>query len=73
LLDPKYEVVLRMSYIEGYSQRDIAKELDIPLGTVKTRIRKAISELRVTLKNEKKLFTGLLLTLVIGLLLWTSI
>lgn len=62
-LSPKYEIVLRKSYIEGYSQNEIAKELDIPLGTVKTRIRKAITELRTSLRNEKKLFIGMFLSI----------
>jgi RNA polymerase sigma-70 factor (ECF subfamily) len=33
-------------YFEGYTQADAAKELGIPLGTVKTRLRAAILKLR---------------------------
>lgn len=70
-LDPKYKIVLDKMYLEGYSQSDIAKELDIPLGTVKTRLRKAISILRNELKDEKKLFLGMLMaSLLILLTLW---
>ncbi len=68
-LDPKYEIVLRMSYLEGYSHSEIAKELDMPLGTVKSRIRKAIKTLRVTLAKEKKLFIGIFLSILLITLL----
>jgi hypothetical protein len=44
--------------LNGYSQSETAKELQIPLGTVKTRVRRAILELREILKDEKVLFTG---------------
>lgn len=42
--------VLRLLYFEGYTQKETAEELDIPLGTVKTRVRLA-------LKDLKKLFS----------------
>jgi RNA polymerase sigma factor (sigma-70 family) len=45
-LDPKQRVIIDMSYFQGYTQEEIAKELDMPVGTVKTRIRTAIIELR---------------------------
>lgn len=38
--------LINMSYFEGYSHKEIAKKLDMPLGTVKTRIRLAIKHLR---------------------------
>jgi len=70
-LDEKYKVVLDKMYLEGYSQREIADELDIPLGTVKTRLRKAILFLREELKGEKALFIGMLLSLAaLLILLW---
>ncbi len=39
-------VIIDLVYFKGYTQSDAAKELDIPLGTVKTRIRSAINYLR---------------------------
>lgn len=70
-LDDKYKVLLDKVYLQGYSQRDVADEMDIPLGTVKTRMRKAISILRNNLANEKGLFFGILLfALLMYLLLW---
>jgi RNA polymerase sigma-70 factor (ECF subfamily) len=47
-LDPKLRVILNMNYFEGYTQEQIATALHIPLGTIKTRIRSAILELRKT-------------------------
>ena len=38
--------LINMSYFEGYSHKEIAEKLDMPLGTVKTRIRLAIKHLR---------------------------
>jgi len=38
--------VLSMVYFKGYTHVEAAEELDLPLGTVKTRIRMAIMELR---------------------------
>lgn len=51
-LDDKYRVLIDLVYFRGYTQSDIEKELDIPLGTVKTRLRKAMMELRSMLRSE---------------------
>jgi RNA polymerase sigma factor (sigma-70 family) len=50
------EVLLKLSedqrfivtqlYLKGYTQSEVAEEFDIPLGTVKTRLRLAMIELR---------------------------
>ncbi len=41
-----YKNVLELSYFNGYTHEEIAKILDIPVGTVKTRLRNALIELR---------------------------
>ena len=41
-----YKNVLELSYFEGFTQEEISKALNVPLGTVKTRLRNAIIELR---------------------------
>lgn len=46
VLDPKQRTIIDMSYFQGYTQEEIAKILDMPVGTVKTKIRSAIIELR---------------------------
>jgi RNA polymerase sigma-70 factor, ECF subfamily len=45
-LDEKYRTLIEMVYFKGYTQEEVAEETGIPLGTVKTRIRYAIGELR---------------------------
>jgi RNA polymerase sigma factor (sigma-70 family) len=45
-LKPEFNNVLDMVYFKGYTHVEAAEELNLPLGTVKTRIRMAIMELR---------------------------
>lgn len=42
----KYRQLIDLLYFQGYTQQEVSDKLSIPLGTVKTRIRKAISQLR---------------------------
>lgn len=51
-LDDKHKLLIDYIYYRGYSQREAAKALSLPLGTVKTRIRTAILELRKVLGND---------------------
>lgn len=51
-LDPKYRSIIDLVYFQSYTQSEVAKELDIPIGTVKTRVRSAILELRKKLGKE---------------------
>jgi RNA polymerase sigma factor (sigma-70 family) len=41
-----YKNVMELFYFQGFTQEEIAKALNIPLGTVKTRLRNALAELR---------------------------
>jgi RNA polymerase sigma-70 factor, ECF subfamily len=43
--------VLEMAYYEGKSQSTIAQELDLPLGTIKTRSRQGLLKLRQLLQD----------------------
>lgn len=45
-LKPELNNVLNMVYFKGYTHTEAAEKLNLPLGTVKTRIRMAIMELR---------------------------
>lgn len=45
-LKPEFTKVLELVYFKGYTHIEAAEELALPLGTVKTRIRMAIMELR---------------------------
>ena len=42
----KYAFVIEKMFIEGFSERQLAKEYGMPLGTVKTRKRIGLRELR---------------------------
>ncbi|MBQ0024346.1 MAG: sigma-70 family RNA polymerase sigma factor [Bacteroidales bacterium] len=52
-LPEDYSVVARMRFIQDYSYEDIAQELDIPLGTVKTRINRARKMLLKVVDNPR--------------------
>lgn len=45
-LKEDYKVLIILSYFEGFTQDEISKMLGIPLGTVKTRMRSALSQLK---------------------------
>ena len=45
-LDPKYKEVIDLIYFNGFTQQEVADHLEIPLGTVKSRIRIALRELK---------------------------
>ena len=47
-LDVKYRTLIHLVYFKGYTQLEAAHHTGIPLGTIKTRIRFAILELRYT-------------------------
>lgn len=49
-LKDEYRVLIDMSYFQGYTHDEISKALNIPLGTVKTRIRTALTQLRTMIK-----------------------
>jgi len=49
-LKDDYKILVELSYFQGYTQDEIAKMLNIPLGTVKTRLRSALIQLKQVLK-----------------------
>lgn len=49
-LKPEQRSIIDLAYFNGYTQDEISKELGVPLGTVKTRMRSAIIELRKLLE-----------------------
>ncbi|WP_300544954.1 sigma-70 family RNA polymerase sigma factor [Maricaulis sp.] len=46
-------IVLDLAFVEGLSHSEIAARLDLPLGTVKSRVRLAMNKLRQTLGELK--------------------
>jgi len=54
-IDPEHQELIEYLYFRQYTQKETAEALGIPLGTVKTRLRKAISVLREILTPEQML------------------
>ncbi len=52
-LTPDQQFVVEYLYLKGYTHTELAEEFDIPLGTVKTRLRAAMMALRSLLNVEQ--------------------
>ena len=61
-LDEKYRVVIDLVYFKGYTQKEVEEELQIPIGTVKTRVKIGLRELR-------KVFSCTLILISLGFFL----
>nr|WP_321222169.1 RNA polymerase sigma factor [uncultured Psychroserpens sp.] len=45
-LDDKYQIVLKALFFEGMTQQEASDELEIPLGTIKSRLKIGLRELK---------------------------
>jgi RNA polymerase sigma-70 factor (ECF subfamily) len=45
-IEPKYRIVLEALFFEGMTQQEASDELDIPLGTIKSRLKIGLREMR---------------------------
>ncbi|MCJ7466181.1 MAG: sigma-70 family RNA polymerase sigma factor [Maribacter sp.] len=62
-IESKYQIVLEALFFQGMTQQEASEELDIPLGTIKSR-------LKIGLRELKKIYgPTMLLTLILNLLL----
>jgi RNA polymerase sigma-70 factor (ECF subfamily) len=52
-LPPEQREAVRLAYFQGLTHSEIAAQLEIPIGTVKTRLRLAFNKLRVSLGTLK--------------------
>lgn len=50
-LKPEYREIIDLIYFKGFTQNDAAEHLQIPLGTLKTRCRAALTDLRKIFKH----------------------
>ena len=53
LKDDQKEII-DLAYYQGYTQDEISKKMNLPLGTVKTKVRQALLKLREVTKDEIK-------------------
>jgi RNA polymerase sigma-70 factor (ECF subfamily) len=53
-LRPEYRACVLLRHVEGHSYEEIARILDLPLGTVKTYIHRARNELRGYLEDRRE-------------------
>ena len=51
-LKEEQRTLIELSYFQGYTHEEIAKGMSIPLGTVKTRIRSALLQLRTMIEQQ---------------------
>jgi len=48
-LAPEHKKLIDLVYIQGYTQQEVSELLNVPLGTIKTRIRTALQLLKTNL------------------------
>lgn len=60
-LDPKYRQVIDLIYFQGYTHTEVEEALQIPLGTVKSRVKIALRELRKFFRDHPSLLWWLFL------------
>jgi RNA polymerase sigma-70 factor (ECF subfamily) len=64
-LELKYRKVIELAYFEGYSQQDICKKLEIPLGTVKSRIKIGLRLLRKIYDQDDSYFNNIVAIIIL--------
>ena len=50
-LDPKFRIIVTMRMLQGYSTKETAEILELPLGTVLSRLSRAQEQLKDILQN----------------------
>lgn len=50
-LEPKFRIIVAMRMLQGYSTKETAEILELPLGTVLSRLSRAQEQLKEILKN----------------------
>ena len=50
-LEPKFRIIVAMRMLQGYSTKETAEILELPLGTVLSRLSRAQEQLKKILKN----------------------
>lgn len=63
-LDPKYQSVIDLIYFQGYTQKEASDELAIPLGTVKSRVKISLRELKNIFEFRMSSLTGIVILIL---------
>jgi len=63
-LEEKYRIIIDLIYFQGHTQKEVEQKLEIPLGTVKSRLKIGLRELS---KIYKVILTILLVFILINL------
>jgi RNA polymerase sigma factor (sigma-70 family) len=58
-LEEKYRIVVDLIYFQGFTQKEVEEHLNIPIGTVKSRVRIALRELRKMLEAHQVIWIGI--------------
>lgn len=53
-LAPKQKLIIDMIYFQGFTHKEVAEELSMPLGSVKTSLRHAVLALRRIFAEEQR-------------------
>ncbi|MFT6718687.1 MAG: RNA polymerase sigma factor (sigma-70 family) [Sphingobacteriales bacterium] len=53
-LPRELKLIIDYVYFQGYTHKEVSEELEMPLGTVKTRVRNALRELRKVYVNASE-------------------
>jgi len=64
-LEEKYRVIIDLIYFQGFTQQEVQEYLGIPLGTVKSRTRIALRELRCLFDEQQ--ITLILIMMCLGI------
>jgi len=64
ILEEKYKTIIDLIYFNGYTQRETAEHLGLPLGTVKSRVKIALRELRNALSDNIRVSQTSIFTLI---------
>ena len=59
-IETKYQVVLDALFFQGMTQQEASDELDIPLGTIKSRLKIGLRELKKIYETSSMLLVPLL-------------
>ena len=51
-VDPQFKAAVALFYLEDYSYNEIAQILEVPLGTVKSRIARGLAQLRILVNKH---------------------